>query len=165
MTKEQREEMIDQKREEIIENMPKNIKEFGFQSTYVFADETNDAPPYLYTTGLNETFNHPEIVVFGLSGKQSHIFVDTVVNQLIRLGRKVDLNVSSRELFSGPTYFAEVLEDAKEAYFGLGLEYAERKKQPFNVIQMFWSDRRGVFPFEDGFEDEFKGRQSIISAV
>ena len=47
-----------------------NINEFGWHCVNIIED--NGCPPWSYTIGLYETWNHPELIVIGRSRATSH---------------------------------------------------------------------------------------------
>ncbi len=58
-----------------------NIKKHGWESLYVF-DESEKRPSFLYSIGLEESFDHPEIVIFGLPRKTMHGLLSDVVEDI-----------------------------------------------------------------------------------
>jgi len=157
--------MTNKKRAKMYKTMDKNIEETGFQSNYIFGDNNNGYPPYLYTTGLMMKFNHPELVVFGLSQTQAHTFIHIIVNEILKKGKRIELNKVNKDFFSAPICFAKVKETEINQHFGMGSDYLEDHNIKMEAIQFFWSDREGAFPFEVGFQEEFDGYQPIISEV
>lgn len=59
-----------------------------------------------------------------------------------------------------PTCFGEVEEHYYADHFAPAMAF--HHGQPFPVLQMVWADTRGVFPWEDGFERRFLGKQRLL---
>lgn len=59
-----------------------------------------------------------------------------------------------------PTCFGEVEERHYDDHFGPAMAF--HQEQRFPVLQVVWSDTRGKFPWEDGFERRFIGKQSLL---
>ena len=50
-----------------------STKEYGWEGVYVF-DANDEKQPFIYSIGLEETYDHPEIMIFGLNEKQCTAF-------------------------------------------------------------------------------------------
>ncbi len=46
--------------------MRSDVEKFGWHVLKIFSD-TESAPSFAYTVGLEKTFDHPELVIFGLN--------------------------------------------------------------------------------------------------
>ena len=66
------------------ENMGKivnaNIFEYGWHCVNVI--EEDDHPPWSYTIGLYQTWNHPELIVIGRSRATSHAMLKTLADDI-----------------------------------------------------------------------------------
>lgn len=141
-----------------------NIKNFGWHAVYVFADEDN--PPFLYTIGLEETFGHSELIIFGLTVEQSHAVVVPYIEKLIREDKKkIEPYSVDKTMNSAPVYFAPVEEKYISKYFGMAINHYSLFGRDFEAMQMIWPDTKNNFPFDEDFEDKFKGYQPILSEI
>jgi hypothetical protein len=128
----------------------------GFGILYSFAE----LPSFAYTAGLEESWCHPELIVFGLDYDMSTRLITEAVN-LIREGasfkdlngiyRIDDVNVRFREvpIASPQQYLCETA-----AYYG---------EKNFRALQMVWADEQGCFPLDPQCSDIVKRIQPLLS--
>lgn len=136
-----------------------HICEYGYSVTKVFSTDYN--PSFAYSVGLHETYGHPEIICFGLKLDTLHTIINDVV-QIIRDQGGIDsAKVYDDSLFQGSrSKFLEVNTDNVSDYFGAALEHYQHAD--FSCLQLIWTDRNNVFPWETGFEKEFKHIQPLL---
>lgn len=63
-------------------SIEENIKKHGWQYQFVFDAGKN--PDFSYTIGLEESFSHPEIMIFGLKRDQMHSVLSDLVIDIKR---------------------------------------------------------------------------------
>jgi hypothetical protein len=115
-------------------------------------DRDADRPSFVYSIGLMVTFDHPEVIMFGLD---------------VRLMADV-INTMGREIRSGRTFIEPVLYTGlieryacktapvarrfHEDYFGYALWHRRHigKTGTLEAIQCFWPDKAGLFPDDIG---------------
>jgi hypothetical protein len=81
-------------REEVLADTHERIERFGFTMAGIEPDP--DQPPWLYTIGLIERHNHPEVCVLGLPVQRAYRVLDTVARGVLaghRLAPGVDVVV------------------------------------------------------------------------
>jgi len=71
---------------ELINQIKINIEEYGLQVMGISA--TDYLPSFSYSVGLYESYQHPEIICFGLPTDLAHLIINDVAN-LIRNGEKI----------------------------------------------------------------------------
>ena len=54
------------------------ISDYGWHVMQVRNREEETGPTFSYSTGLWENFNHPEIIIFGLSGELEHSIINNI---------------------------------------------------------------------------------------
>lgn len=135
-----------------------NIKEYGLS---VFMIEATDyLPSFGYSVGLKETYNHPEIIVFGLSTQLSHEIINDVA-WIIKEEGKIDIDREYTNIFQNSrAKFLKVDSRSIDDYFGIAIKYYNTSD--FDALQLVWTDRNDKFPWEDGFEEEFKFVQPLL---
>ncbi len=135
------------------------IRQNGFSIVYAF----DNAPHYAYTVGLQKTWNHPELIVFGLNQEMSHDIL-TEMAALIKGGPSFGRNEKT-ELTMGcvrvtfievPLHIAVRYLDRAEAYY---------KGHPFKALQILWADDRGHFPTESECSEDVKRFQPLLNLV
>jgi hypothetical protein len=133
-----------------------NIRMNGFGILYSFAE----LPSFAYTAGLEESRNHPELIVFGLDYDLSTRLITEAVN-LIRKGASfIDLNGIYR-MGDVNVRFREVpIASAQQYLYETAAYYGEKK---FRALQMVWADEQGCFPLDPRCSDMVKRIQPVLS--
>ena len=130
-------------------SIEENIKKYGWQYQYVF-DETGEKQDFSYTIGLEESFSHPEIMIFGLKREQMHQILTDLVND-IKEGRVFKPNEKTSDIVAGDyeVIFKPLKEEYLPEYAGIAVDYY---KKPFRVYVMLWPDKNNILPTEPDCE-------------
>jgi hypothetical protein len=127
------------------------VREHGW-----FAASVSDGdPPFLYSIGLMQSYDHPELIVFGLEPDDAHALFSGLIRD-IRAGKSfskpgeytvtlgTDFQVGIRRV--DPTQHP--------LYLGLAMAYLTNRGQigELEAVQAFWPDSTGKFPFDPGCE-------------
>ena len=133
-----------------MKNTKENIEKYGWEAMFVF-DENEKKEPFLYTIGLEETFSHPEIMIFGLARETMHNIVSDIAKD-IKEGFTAPVDEKIKGLLSGEYEVMFKAVDPKhfDDYLGHAVRYYEKR---FRAIVMFWPDKNNVLPFENGSEN------------
>jgi len=135
-----------------------NIKKFGLQVIMVSA--TNYCPSFAYSVGLTETYNHPEIICFGLPNNLGHEIINDVA-KIIEKGEIIECGKNYKELFeSSSAKFINVDKRNIENYFSVALSYY--KNREFDAIQLIWTDKNDRFPWDEFFQEEYLHIQPLL---
>jgi len=135
------------------------IRQNGFGIVYAF----NNTPHYAYTVGLQKTWNHPELIVFGLNQEMSHdILTETAA--LIKEGasferdENTELTVKrvSVTFVDVPLHIVAHYLDRAEAYY---------EGHPFKAIQILWADEKGRFPTDSECSEDVKRFQPVLTVM
>ncbi|WP_395373397.1 DUF4262 domain-containing protein [Marinicella sp. W31] len=125
------------------------IEKHGWLSQFVF-DEKGEKQNFAYTIGLEETFSHPEIMIFGLKKEIMHDIMGGLVAE-IKAGQVFQPDQITTNALGGD--FEVMFKPLKEEHFTYYVGEAERYyKKPFRVYVMFWPDRNNVLPTDAGCE-------------
>jgi hypothetical protein len=117
------------------------------------ADVYDGEPPFLYTIGLMQTWNHPELILFGLKSKTAYSILAAMVH-----------SIRSGQSFHEPGSYSGVLEGdfqiglravhptQHQVYLGYAMGYVRQigRMGELQAMQAFWPDKAGKFPFEVG---------------
>jgi len=134
-----------------------NIRMNGFGILYSFAE----LPSYAYSAGIEQSWSHPELVIFGLDYDLSTLLI-TEAAKLIREGASYTGQNGHYRIGGINVIFLEVPASSAKQYLHETTAYYGEKK--FRVLQMLWADEQGRFPFEHQCSDEVKRRQPVLSA-
>ena len=126
-------------------SVEENIKKYGWQYQYVF-DKAGEKQDFSYTIGLEESFSHPEIMIFGLKREQMHQILSDLVND-IKEGRVFKPNEKTGDIVAGgyEVIFKPLKEEHLPEYAGIAADYY---KKPFRVYVMLWPDKNNILPTE-----------------
>ncbi|HTZ17502.1 MAG TPA: DUF4262 domain-containing protein [Dissulfurispiraceae bacterium] len=130
----------------------------GFGILYSFAD----SPSFAYTAGIEESWHHPEIIVFGLDYESSTRLITEAV-ELIKTGTFFPNQIAYYTIGDVKVRFVEVAAGVALQYLCETAAYYGEKK--FRVLQMLWPDGQGRFPFEPECSVEVKRTQPVISEL
>lgn len=145
-------------RNELLERTKLNIEKFGLQVMMVSSDGYN--PSFAYSIGLSQTYNHPEIICFGLPGDLGHAILNDV-NEIIKQQGAIKPDREYDNIFkTGKSVFLKVDKRNIEDYFGVAIDYYEEEK--FEALQLIWTDRNDKFPWEENFEEKFLYSQPLL---
>lgn len=119
----------------------------GWQITGVLANEQNNGPDFAYSIGLFHSFVHPEIILFGLPIDVCMRAVN-VIGIDIRNGMHFQPLAVYDHILSPPhsCCFREVDPKHYHGHVGYALWFYET--DPFPLMQCFWSDENGRFPWD-----------------
>jgi Domain of unknown function (DUF4262) len=135
-----------------------DISEYGWHVTNIIED--NGCPPWSFTIGLFETWNHPEFIVIGRSRATSYEMLKTLADD-IELNRPPDLTDPDGQLLLGmKCRFIEVLPRYYSDYVGFA-NWFYRKRQ-FPLYQIIWPNSEGIYPWASNASRTFKEWQPVL---
>ena len=135
------------------------IDESGCQIMEIMGD--NYMPPFAYTIGLFQQFDHPEIICFGLS----HEVMQTLLNNAkdrIEEGEVLEAGKSYDGFLDKgiEVYFLEVDKAFYKDYLGYGNWFYDDREFP--VLQMVWPDKKGHLPWNKKFDKSIEFTQPLL---
>jgi len=136
-----------------------NIEKFGCHLCLLNAD--NYLPGFVYSIGLYKTYQHPEIICFGLKTD----VMASIINHacaLIKTGEKL----LPHKLYPGflEGYEIQFIEVDKEFYTNY-LGYAGwfyDMSFDFPALQLVWPDKQSKFPWESDFNPDWRFKQPLL---
>ena len=135
-----------------------HIAKYGWHCVNVLAE--GHEGPYSFTVGLFHTYQHPELMVYGLKSEIAHKVLSNAVEGLPR-GKHLDLNASTDELLVGYSCcFVEV--PPSKYYENVGWARWYYCGNSFPLYQIVWPSRDGYFPWHPKASKEFKGCQPVL---
>jgi Domain of unknown function (DUF4262) len=137
--------------EEHRERIAAMIDKHGWYCHHVLAtveDDDPDAPTFSYTTGLRDTFGHPDLLVSDIPSDKAYDVLFTVVG-LLRNGARFGDGDESDDVLEGyPVRFAALSDDARLAQMTWTDWFYDR--EPFEALEVVYPDARGRWPGEGG---------------
>jgi hypothetical protein len=135
-----------------------NINEFGWHCVNVVEDDTH--PPWSYTIGLYETWEHPEFIIVGRSRATSHAMLQTLSKD-IELNDPPNLTDPDGHVLLGfECHFIEVDTLYYSDYVGFALWHYRKRKFP--MYQIVWPNEDGLYPWDPLATGLFKEWQPLL---
>ncbi|MCH2045275.1 MAG: DUF4262 domain-containing protein [Saprospiraceae bacterium] len=135
-----------------------HIQKYGLSIPMIEA--TDYLPSFAYSVGLQETFNHPEIICLGLDTQTMHSLINNIADIVEKEGDIKANQEYDNILENYRATFLKVDPRNIEDYFGVAINFYGTIK--IDALQLIWTDRNNKFPWEDGFEDVFKYKQPLL---
>ena len=135
-----------------------DVEKFGWSVILVYG--TDYLPSFAYTIGLWKTYNHPEVIAFGLNAETMHIILNDI-GGLVKAGQTIQINKNYPELFEeAKAEFIVVDQRNLNNYFGTAIDFYNTENFP--ALELIWTDRNDKFPWESDFEEEFVFKQPLL---
>jgi hypothetical protein len=126
------------------------IEEHGWHVTMVGLTEGDEGPAWAYSTGLYYRFQHPEIIVFGQKLELMQHMINAVGGR-VRAGEKFEPDRGYADIIGNfDCRFFPVDRNYYRDYVGWSLWFYDRDPMSFPMLQCFWPDMEGKFPWEPG---------------
>jgi len=136
----------------------RNVSERGWHSVTV--SERNDQPGWAFTIGLQRSFEHPEVVVFGLPGNANQEIVERLARD-VAAGAAHPADSTSDTILPGlACEFRAVARTWYETFFGYAVWYYG--DLDFPVVQFLWPDRENRLPHHSDFDPDLTGLQPLL---
>ncbi|MGW4822973.1 DUF4262 domain-containing protein [Streptomyces sp. NPDC004227] len=136
-----------------------SVSEFGWHVMGVGAG--GDAPAdWAYSIGLWHTLRSPEVCVFGLR-IETMMPILNVAGGEIRNGHPLEADQVRDDILNGfPVTVRPVHPSWYRDFFGAGIDYYQAP--PLPVMQLFWPDKEGRFPWDDQVEEYCRASQPLL---
>lgn len=126
----------------------------------VLVPPEDPAPGWGHTIGLFERFDHPELIVFGIDLE----VLGPLLNHLgeaVSRGRRLEDGALEEGLIENrPLAFHAVAPKWKSAFLGNAAWHYRQDDVP--VLQCFWPDPGGRFPWEEGCDPTWRNDQPLL---
>ncbi len=144
------------------EEIADDVEKYG----YSLLNVSDARPPFRYSVGLMKTYDHPELIVFGLDSDNSYYLFDKLIQKLatgIKYNEPgiVEIEIDGTKHRIG---LRRVHETQQQVYLGFAMGFCRRigRWGELEAMQVFWPDSNGLFPFEAGCElDVFQQQPRI----
>ena len=118
------------------------------------------SPDWAYSIGLWHSLRSPEVCLAGVPANTAIRLVNIIAGQ-IRDGMALIPDQRRDDVINGyPVAIRPVHPSWYPVLFGAGLDFA--RQQPWPMVQAFWPDRSGCFPWEDGFDEALREHQPLL---
>jgi Domain of unknown function (DUF4262) len=144
---------MDERRIKAFKKVTQIVRRHGWYGMYVPDHE----PPYMYTIGLMQSYDHPELIVFGHELDCSHALLSAVIRKIRKGQSFAGPSVAPVKLERGGDRFAfrRVHPSQHPVYLGFAGDCREYMGLTrLKALQVFWHDEAGKFPFDVGCDKE-----------
>jgi hypothetical protein len=140
--------------ERYMATVAEHLEEFGYHLTHVDED-----PRLCYSTGLERTWDHPELLLYGLSIEDSMTILGAYVSA-ISGGERFRHGDVDRKQFTSPIAFLEIPQSELWGRFVVTIEVYEGID--FRALQVVTPDDSGWFPWDPGCEAKVVAAQPLL---
>ncbi len=141
------------------ERIISDIKEYDCHLALIESD--GYLPTFVYSIGLFETFQHPEVIVFGLKTDVMGSIINHVRDE-IRAGKKFNSGTKYSGFLEGfEIQFLDVNKVGYPDYFGYAGWYYKNSFD-FPALQLVWPDKESRWPWERDFNSNWKFKQPLL---
>jgi hypothetical protein len=135
-----------------------DVKKFGWHVIKVAPDD--EGPAFAYSIGIYHSFQHPEIVIFGLDVTDMHRMINAI-GEAIRSGSRFsDGDESDAALEGYNVLFRRVEMRHYREHFGYARWFYQGDEFP--VLQCVWPDSKHRYPGNRRFDANIKDLQPVL---
>ena len=121
--------------------------------------EDEVGPGFAYSVGLGERFDHPEVVISGLGLDLMHRLVNDAA-AVVASGTALRDGSETDALLKGHACAVRAASPSNyDDYFGEAARYY--RDRPFEVVQVFWPDRAGRYPWDSEYASAAQARTDL----
>jgi hypothetical protein len=139
---------------EVVASLKRRIAREGWAMAGV--GTRNAAATYVYTVGLQKTFAHPDLIMFGIAPERAKSVLDIIAKR-VKAGEPVHEGV----MILGAAELPLMPRTADAARVEL-LVPAQLARGRYDYVQIVWPDGKERFPWEAGFDKRRLRSQSFL---
>ena len=123
----------------------------------------SEGPTYSFSIGLYLNFQHPEVVIFGLSQHVAGVTINDICSR-VEKGGNFQAEQESDEFFTeGKVKFVVVDPKNYRDFLGSAQWFYRCLNGNFPVLQAVWTDKLGKFPWEEGHDQMAAKFQPLLN--
>lgn len=129
------------------------IDEFGWHVTSVVPLAGDEGDQWSYSTGLFYHFQHPEIIILNETSDLRHSMINAI-GKRVRQGEKFEPERSYADILADGYYvqFRPVDVSHYKDWVNSSIWFYDSEPSSFPLLQCFYPDMNGKFPWEPGCE-------------
>lgn len=143
--------------------LAKDVSAYGWHVTKVLGDE--EVPPFAYTVGLSATYDHPEVVIFGLNDDLDFMHrVLVAIEKRIAKGETFSHGDKKTGLLGGghTCVFARFPKSAYAEHLGQAVIHLGGARA-FSAVQCIWPDPKKRYPWDPKVMVPILARQPVFN--
>jgi hypothetical protein len=140
------------------EEIAEVVRKHGWYAASVYDHE----PPFLYSIGLMQSYDHPEFIIFGLETKDAHAILSVTIGAICAGASFRESGVHSGILEGDACVGIRRVHPTQHLlYLGYAMGYCRHLGRigELEAVQVFWPDKNGKFPFDVGCDLDVYQRQ------
>ncbi|WP_160713261.1 DUF4262 domain-containing protein [Chitinophaga solisilvae] len=127
---------------------------------FIVVPPENHVPGYVYSIGLFQKFNHPEIICIGLEEDDLGTLVNNAC-ELVKRGQTLCLSTNYTEFLQGVSVQFLLVDKLHYPYYlNEAIDFYDSSDYP--AIQLIWPDEQGLFPWEPEYNSDYKFLQPLL---
>jgi len=136
-----------------------DVEKYGFHKALL--EDDGYLPGFVYSIGLYKTYQHPEIMIFGLKTDVMNHLLHSLAEE-IKKGVKFKTGIDYNGIISDyPIRFIEVAKEHYPDYLGYCGWFYNRTFD-FPTYQLVWTDKEGNYPWDENFFEDWKFKQPLL---
>jgi hypothetical protein len=144
--------------EQIDQYVRGDIERHGWHVAKIEGDEK--VPPWAFTIGFGDTFGHPEVLVAGMALHQLHALLNRI-GDLLRAGNRFEAGQDVHNILEGfACAFRPVHPHWHQPFAGNAAWH--HRDAGLELLQCFWPDPEGRFPWDEGFPVDLTPLQPLL---
>jgi hypothetical protein len=142
-----------------------DVREHGWHVLNVEPDRGHTEPLFSYSIGLFYSFGHPEVIITGLPSRAAHSIINAV-GERARTSPSVECETEYHDILEHhPVLFRAVPFEHYSSYVGYAMWFYRRISSAFPLVQLFWPDKTGRFPWEPSFDPSLTRWQFSVTGA
>ena len=118
---------------------------------------------FSFTVGLFKTFDHPELVLFGLPDDAAHGLFSACVERVKQGAVFADGQVRTDLLTHHSIAVFSIDPSFYEEFLGSAIGYYDTLEFP--ALQLVWPDKANRFPWDSNFDSACEGLQKLLNSA
>ncbi|WP_216328551.1 DUF4262 domain-containing protein [Deinococcus aestuarii] len=136
------------------------IRTHGWYVLKVPADE--EGPSFAFTVGLWANYGHPEIIMVGLDLDLMHLVLNIAGDEVKTGHQRFEDGRQYRNSWRATiALLSESRRSISKEYLGTAMWLY--RQQPFAALQCVWPDKQGLYPWQNGFNPEWRDLQPVLN--
>ncbi len=144
--------------EEMERHVRADIDRYGWHVAKIEGDDR--VPPWAFTIGLGDTFGHPEVLAAGMQLAQLHAVLNRV-GDLLRAGNRFEPGQQVHNILEGFACAFRAVAPCWHQPFAGNAAWHHRDSG-LELLQCFWPDPEGRFPWDEGFPADLLPLQPLL---
>jgi len=140
-----------------------NIKKYGYQVNTI-SDPDGKEPQFVYSIGFWKTYDHPEIIIFGLHNSIAHSIIQSIDTHLNKGGAAYKLDSIHTEFIEGFECTFKPVPPEKTREYLLSSRWLYGRDD-FPVMQLVFQHEDHQWPWDTNASERFRRNQPILGFI